>query len=67
MKHIAIFASGTGSNATKIVEYFAGNENIKVSLIVSNKADAAVLKMAAENDILQALLLAQNFIKQRIF
>ena len=61
MKHIAIFASGTGSNATKIVEYFAGNENIKVSLIVSNKADAAVLKMAAENDIATSVITRAEF------
>lgn len=51
MKHIAIFASGTGSNATKIVKYFAKSKNIKVNLIVSNKAEAAVLDMAKANDI----------------
>lgn len=49
--HIAIFASGTGSNAKKIVEHFKHNHNINVSLIVSNKADAPVLDMARENDI----------------
>ena len=49
--HIAIFASGTGSNAKKIVEYFKHNHNIAVSLIVSNKADAPVLAMANENSI----------------
>lgn len=49
--HIAIFASGTGSNAKKIVEHFKHNQNINVSLIVSNKADAPVLVMAKENGI----------------
>ncbi len=49
--HIAIFASGTGSNAKKIVEHFKHNHNINVSLIVSNKADAPVLDMALENGI----------------
>lgn len=49
--HIAIFASGTGSNAKKIVEHFKHNENISVRLIVSNKADAPVLAMAREKGI----------------
>ena len=61
MKHIAIFASGTGSNATKIVEYFADNKNIQVSLIVSNKATAGVLDMAAANDIPTHLLSRAEF------
>ncbi|MGK0362968.1 MAG: phosphoribosylglycinamide formyltransferase-1 [Saprospiraceae bacterium] len=63
MKHIAIFASGTGSNATKIVEYFADNENIQVSLIVSNKADAAVLDMAEANDIPTHVISRTEFYK----
>ena len=51
MHHIAIFASGTGSNATKIVEYFKGHQDIEVSLVVSNKKDAPVLDMAKANNI----------------
>ena len=52
MQHnIAIFASGTGSNAKKIVEHLTHKPNISVSLIVSNKADAPVLDMARENGI----------------
>ncbi|MEG1585337.1 MAG: phosphoribosylglycinamide formyltransferase [Bacteroidales bacterium] len=45
-KRIAIFASGSGSNAENISEYFAHNEKIEVSLIISNKADAYVLERA---------------------
>lgn len=63
MKHIAIFASGTGSNATKIVDYFAENENIKVSLIVSNKATAGVLDMAVANDIPTHVISRTEFYK----
>lgn len=51
MKNIAIFASGTGSNATKIVEYVADSEKMKVALIISNKKTAKVLEMAAAHDI----------------
>lgn len=46
MKRIAIFASGSGSNAQNISEYFAQNGNIEVGLIISNKADAYVLERA---------------------
>ena len=50
-KHIAIFASGTGSNAKKIIDYFKHHTNISVSLIVSNKPNAPVLNIARENGI----------------
>ncbi len=46
MRKIAIFASGTGSNAAKIIEYFEGHHNIEVGLIVSNKSTAGVLELA---------------------
>lgn len=45
-KRIAIFASGGGSNAQKIAEYFKNHPTIEVGLIVSNKADAGVLGIA---------------------
>jgi phosphoribosylglycinamide formyltransferase-1 len=47
MKRIAIFASGSGSNAQKIIEHFAGNEQVEVSLVLTNNADAYVLKRAS--------------------
>ena len=50
-KHIAIFASGSGSNARKILEYFEDREDINVSLIVTNKRKAGVLSHAKEFDI----------------
>ncbi|MFQ5448177.1 MAG: formyltransferase family protein, partial [Saprospiraceae bacterium] len=50
-KNIAIFASGTGSNARKIVEHFEHQDDFSVSLVVSNKATAPVLDMAREKDI----------------
>lgn len=43
---LAIFASGTGTNAEKIMEYFAGREDVSVALVVSNKARAGVLDRA---------------------
>lgn len=51
MKNIAIFASGTGSNARAIAQYFDGSENVEVALVVSNVATAKVLDMNAEMGI----------------
>lgn len=46
MLHIAIFASGTGSNARKILEHFQHHDQIRVGLVVSNKPTAGVLSIA---------------------
>lgn len=48
MRHLAIFASGSGSNAENIAHYFTNDPDIEVSLIVSNKRDAYVHERAAE-------------------
>jgi phosphoribosylglycinamide formyltransferase-1 len=41
-KRLAIFASGSGSNAERICQYFLSHPNIQVSLIFSNNEDAGV-------------------------
>lgn len=44
--HIAIFASGSGTNAENIVKYFRSNKNIIVKLILCNNPDAFVITRA---------------------
>ena len=51
MIRIAIFASGSGSNAQNINEYFEGNSDVSISLILANKADAYVLERAKNMNI----------------
>ncbi len=51
MQKIAIFASGTGTNASKIIEHFASNEEVEIALILSNRPKAYVLKVAENNNI----------------
>ena len=46
MRNIAIFASGSGTNAQKLMEYFSTNKTAKVKIVLSNKADAYVLERA---------------------
>lgn len=48
MINIAIFASGSGSNAENIIRYFEGNKDITVKLVVSNKPDALVHSRAKD-------------------
>ena len=65
--HIAIFASGAGSNARKIIEYFEGaglkstSSQVKVSLIVCNVPDAGVLAIAKEKGIPTLLINKSEF------
>jgi phosphoribosylglycinamide formyltransferase-1 len=74
--HIAIFASGAGSNARKIIEYFenkaAGTSSslnslgskaasIKISLIVCNVPGAGVLDIAEEKGIPSLMINKSDF------
>lgn len=46
VKKIALFASGSGTNAENIIKYFSGNEYVEVDSLWSNKPDAYALKRA---------------------
>jgi phosphoribosylglycinamide formyltransferase-1 len=46
--NIAIFASGTGSNAQKIMEYFNRHPQIRVALVLSNNSQAGVFSLAQQ-------------------
>jgi phosphoribosylglycinamide formyltransferase-1 len=51
-KHcIAIIASGNGSNAEAIIEYFKNHSSIKVALVLSNNSDAYVLERGRKFNI----------------
>ena len=46
MKKIAIFASGEGTNAERIARYFEEKKTAEITLILTNKAEAGVIKRA---------------------
>ncbi len=48
---LAIFASGAGSNALKIIEHFAANPDISVTAIICNNPNAGVIAHAREHQI----------------
>lgn len=47
-KRLAIFASGTGSNAVNIIESFKALDTIDVGFVLSNKKEAKVLTSAKQ-------------------
>ena len=44
MKRIAIFASGSGTNAENIIKYFQNSDSIRVSKVYCNKKEAGVFE-----------------------
>ncbi|WP_256012977.1 phosphoribosylglycinamide formyltransferase [Desertivirga xinjiangensis] len=50
-KRIAIFASGSGSNAQKIMEHFKNHNEAEVAIVLTNNPDAYVLQRADNFEI----------------
>ena len=68
-RSVAIFASGAGSNAEKIIQQMeiaekAGKGSFKVNLIVCNKPTAGVLSIAANHQIDTLLLEKEQFLNE---
>ena len=63
MKHIAIFASGSGTNAEQIAKYFAEKQTAKVSLILTNNKNAYVLERAKKLNIPSRIFTREEFYK----
>ncbi len=65
-KHIAIFASGTGSNALEIIKYFEGRSDVSVALIVTNREGAGVLNHARAYHI-PSLVITKTILRDEDF
>lgn len=64
---IAIFASGAGSNAQKIIDHFRNHASIRISLIVCNNPRAGVLQIAAKENIPSLLIDKETFLNDDIY
>jgi phosphoribosylglycinamide formyltransferase-1 len=51
MTNIAIFASGSGSNAQRLIEYFKNSSDVKVKMLLSNNKNAYALERAKNLDV----------------
>jgi len=63
MKRIAIFASGAGSNAKQIIEYFTNHAVVQVALVVCNKPGAGVLNIADQYKVPTLLIEKEQFFR----
>lgn len=61
MQRIAIFASGSGTNAERIIKHFEGHPSIEVSLVLSNNPKAKVLERAAAAGVASLVFNRQEF------
>ena len=60
---LALFASGTGSNAQKLIDYFRESATASVALIVCNKPGAGVLRIAEQEGIATLLIEKEPFFR----
>ena len=63
MKQLAILASGTGSNAARIIDYFRNHGEVVVGLIVCNKPGAGVLNVAEGEGVPVLLIEKERFFR----
>ena len=63
VKKIAILASGSGSNAENIANYFAGSDYAEVSFIIANNPNAFVLERAKRLGIEAAVVTKAEFVE----
>lgn len=61
MKNIAIFISGSGSNAENIIQHFSSIKDVEVAIVVSNKSNAYGLKRAKKHNIPTSVFTNKEF------
>lgn len=60
---IAIFASGAGSNAKKIIEHFSRHHKASIALVVCNKPEAGVIHIATDARIPVVMIEREHFFR----
>jgi len=58
---IAIFGSGSGTNAENIIRYFKSSRLVEVVLVLSNKTDAYILERAKIHNIPSVVCVKNDF------
>ena len=66
IKKIALFASGSGTNAQNIIEYFSENEEVVVDSLWSNKANAYALDRARNFQIETFVFSREEFVNSNL-
>ena len=60
---IALFASGAGSNAAKIITHLKNHSSIQVCLVVCNKPGAGVIQVAASHNVPVLMIEKERFFR----
>lgn len=60
---LAVFASGAGSNAEKLIRYFKTADVAQVTLVVCNKPDAGVVTVAEKEGVPVLLIEKEKFFR----
>ncbi len=63
VKNLVIFASGAGSNAQQIINYFRNSELARVVLIACNKPGAGVIDIAQKENIPALMIEKERFFR----
>lgn len=63
---LAIFASGTGTNAQAIIEHFKSNDEVEVVLVVTNRSKAGVIEVANQHDVDWAFISKEDLYDEEI-
>jgi phosphoribosylglycinamide formyltransferase-1 len=63
MTKIAIFASGSGTNAQRIAEYFKNSPHVTINIILTNRKDAYVIERAKNLGIPAKIFSREDFYK----
>jgi len=61
LTNIAVFASGAGTNAQKIIDHFRNSSLARIALIVCNKKNAGVLQIAEKENIPSLIIEKEKF------
>jgi phosphoribosylglycinamide formyltransferase-1 len=61
MKRLAIFVSGSGTNCENIIRYFAIDNDVDISLVLSNRSDAYALVRAKKYGVPTVIMPKEEF------
>lgn len=67
MKHIILFASGSGSNVENIINYFQHHKDVKVTYVISSRGTAPVVEKALLKDVPVIILGKRAFFGEESF
>jgi len=65
-KKIAIFASGSGSNAEEIMKYFNDHPSIEVTLLLTNNPNAYAIERAKKYSVLHKVFTKQDLENENV-